>query len=42
MKATVNCETGIPNSPSTDSTPRPTARLMPITSRGNSAVNTDR
>ena len=42
MKATVNCDTGMPSSPSAESSPRPTARLMPITSSGNSAVNTDR
>ena len=42
MKATVNWETGMPISPRADSTPRPTARLNPITSSGNSAVNTDR
>ena len=42
MKATVNWETGMPISPSAESTPRPTARLSPITSSGNNAVNTDR
>ncbi|VBA31254.1 hypothetical protein LAUMK35_04977 [Mycobacterium pseudokansasii] len=42
MNATVNCETGIPISPSAESTPRPTARLSPITSSGSNAVNTDR
>ncbi|CNI05571.1 Uncharacterised protein [Mycobacteroides abscessus subsp. abscessus] len=42
MNATVNCETGMPISPSAESTPRPTARLIPITSSGSSAVNTDR
>ncbi|SIJ35423.1 Uncharacterised protein [Mycobacteroides abscessus subsp. abscessus] len=42
MNATVNCDTGIPINPSPDSTPRPTAKLSPITSSGNSAVNTDR
>ena len=35
-------DTGMPASPSADSTPRPTARLSPMTSSGDSAVNTDR
>ncbi|SHX23446.1 Uncharacterised protein [Mycobacteroides abscessus subsp. abscessus] len=42
MNATVNCETGSPDSPSAESTPRPTAKLSPITSSGSSAVNSDR
>ncbi|SLA80075.1 Uncharacterised protein [Mycobacteroides abscessus subsp. abscessus] len=42
MNATVNCDTGIPSSPSADKTPRPTPRLTPITNNGTSAVNSDR
>ncbi len=42
MNATVNCETGMPSCPNADKTPRPTARLSPMTSKGNNAVNNDR
>ena len=42
MNAMVNCETGTPCMPSTESTPRPTAMLTPITSSGSSAVISER